>query len=305
MPPDTVRHISGQSGTSFHCFKAGSLNMPVGFPTLNDIRNSLGEMRTLLESTDHVLAEYIQIQKMESVEYLARELGHDLRNALMAVAAKLFQMQRALPGDEIQRRVEDIQSVLRNLEEMISRLQSLGQDEHAQEDFVFLDLVRETPKAIRHMESLLDAKMQIEFLSDPRPLHVLLCRGDVWRISSNLLLNARDAMPDGGRVLVQIGEQRIDAEYCRNHGNAHPGQFAYLSVEDEGVGISPEALPRIFDPLFTTKSPSQDEQKRGWGLAVVYTLVRRRGGWVDVESKLNKGTRFQVFLPIYQATQPS
>lgn len=153
--PDISRHTFERSETaSFHCFKAGSMNISVGFPTLNDIRNSLGEMGTFLESTDHVLAEYIQTQKMESVEYLARELGHDLRNGLMAVAAKLFQMQRALPGDEIQRRVEDIQSVLRNLEEMISWLQSLGQDDHMQEDFVFLDLVRETPKAIRHIESL-------------------------------------------------------------------------------------------------------------------------------------------------------
>lgn len=303
--PDVVRHISERSEDSFHCFKAGSPGICVGFPTLKDIRNSLGEMRTLLESTDHVLAEYIQIQKMESVEYLARELGHDLRNGLMALAAKLFQLQRAFPNDEMERRVEDINGVLKNLEEMISRLQSLGQDEHAQDDFVFFDLIRETPKAIRHMESLLDTKMRIEFLSGPGPLHVMLCRGDVWRILSNLLLNARDAMPRGGRVLVQVAEYRIDAEYCRNHGNAHPGQFAGLSVEDEGIGISPEALPKIFDPLFSTKSSSQDAQKRGWGLAIVYTLVRRRGGWIDVESKLNEGTRFQVFLPVYQASQSS
>jgi signal transduction histidine kinase len=100
-------------------------------------------------------------------------------------------------------------------------------------------------------------------------------------------------------------DRLVDTAYCQNHGNAYPGYFAVLSVKDEGVGIAPDALPRIFDPLFSTKSPCPDGQKRGWGLAIVYTLVRRRGGWIDVESRPEKGTRFEVFIPVSQASQTS
>jgi signal transduction histidine kinase len=81
------------------------------------------------------------------------------------------------------------------------------------------------------------------------------------------------------------GDRLIDTAYCQSHGNATAGHFAVLSVTDEGMGIPPETLSRIFDPLFSTKRPSHDGQKRGWGLAIVYTLVRRRGGWIDVESQ--------------------
>ncbi|GLI34674.1 ATP-binding protein [Desulforhabdus amnigena] len=305
MMSGAASSISKQTGESSHRFKYGSPHATVSLPTLNDIRNSLGEVRAVLESTDHVIAEYIQIQKMESVGYLARELGHDLRNGLMALAGKLFQLQRVLPNEEAQGRIEDILCILKNLEGMIGRLQSLGQDEYSEEESVPQDFSRESARVIRIMRSSLGAGMHLQYESSPEPLNVMLCKGDVWRILSNLLLNARDAMPHGGRIQVRIGGRHVDAEYCRNHGNAHPGHFASLSVEDEGVGISPEILPRIFDPLFTTKSSSQDAQKRGWGLAIVYTLVRRRGGWIDVESQIEEGTRFEVFLPVHRSSETS
>ena len=108
-------------------------------------------------------------------------------------------------------------------------------------------------------------------------------------------------MPDGGSLHVWIGDRLIDTAYCQSHGNATAGHFAVLSVTDEGMGIPPETLSRIFYPLFSTKRPSLDGQKRGWGLAIVYTLVRRRGGWIDVESQPGRGARFEVFLPIHRS----
>lgn len=276
---------------------------PVGLPTLNDLRNSLGEVRVLLESADHVIAEHIQIQKMASVEYLARELGHDLRNGLMALAGKIFLLERAVPHDEVQKKAGDIRGILKNLEDMVSRLQSLGSDEHSEGGFVPQELCEEANRVIQLIRSSLGEGVHLQVESSPMQLPVVLCRGDVWRILSNLLLNGVDAMPQGGRLQVRIEDRIVDAAYCLNHGNAYPGYFAVLSVKDEGVGIPLEALPRIFDPLFSTKSPCLNGQKRGWGLAIVYTLVRRREGWIDVESQPGKGTRFEVFIPISQSGQ--
>ncbi len=290
-------HFSPAFDVSPHDAPAGA----AGLPTLDDIRHSLGEVRTLLESADHVIAEYIQIQRMASVEYLARELGHDLRNSLMALAGKIYQMERELPYDEVRRKAEDMRGILKNIEDMVKRLHSLGSDEQSEEGAIPLEISHEAGKVIRLLRSSLGESIQIRLEACHEPFLVLLCRGDIWRILSNLLLNARDAMPAGGKLQVRIADRHVDASYCQNHGNSSPGHFAVLSVIDSGTGIPPETLPRIFDPLFTTKSPSLDGQKRGWGLAIVYTLVRRRGGWIDVESQTGNGTRFEVFLPIFES----
>jgi signal transduction histidine kinase len=171
-------------------------------PTLDDIRTSLGEVRILLESADHVIAEHIQIQKMESVEYLARELGHDLRNGLMALAGKVYQLERALPHDEVRKKADDIRGILKNLEEMANRLQSLGSDEQSEDGFVPQELSREATRVVRLIRPSLGDAVHLQLKPSSKPVPVVLFRGDVWRILSNLLLNARDAMPDGGSVHV-------------------------------------------------------------------------------------------------------
>jgi signal transduction histidine kinase len=273
----------------------------VGLPTLDDIRTSLGEIRTLIDSADHAIDEYIQIQKMASVELLARELGHDLRNGLMALAGRLFQLERIVPQDEVQDKTKEIRGILKNLEQMVDRLQSLGSDKSSEDGLIPQELTREVSEVVRFIQPTLGQNIHLELQPAVKPLPVMLCRGDLWRIMSNLLLNARDAMPEGGSLQVQVGDGCVDAAYCQNHGNAYPGHFAIVTVKDDGVGIPPELLPRIFDPLFSTKNPSMDGQKRGWGLSIVYTLVRRRGGWIDVESQPQKGAGFEVFLPVLQS----
>ncbi len=287
----------------YECGTNGFGSLPaarsVGLGTLDDIRSSFVEVRALLESADHIIAEYIQVQKMASVENLARELGHDLRNGLMALAGKIFQLEQEAPHEEVRKKAEDIRGILRSLEEMISRLQFLGTDEQSEDDFVLYDLGIETNRVVKLICSSMGEGVQLCLEPAPDPLPVMLCKGDVWRILSNLLLNARDAMPEGGRLQVRVADRHVDAAYCQKHGNASRGHFAVLTVKDEGTGIPPDTLPRIFDPLFSTKSASQDGQKRGWGLTIVYTLVRRRGGWIDVASRPERGARFEVFVPVY------
>ena len=110
----------------------------------------------------------------------------------------------------------------------------------------------------------------------------------------NLAVNARDAMPKGGRLIIGTERVVMDAVCVRNHPEARAGEFICLSVEDSGCGMSPEVKARIFEPFFTTKGVGKGT---GLGLATVYGIVKQHQGWIEVESQVGIGTTFKVFLP--------
>jgi len=110
----------------------------------------------------------------------------------------------------------------------------------------------------------------------------------------NLAVNARDAMPTGGKVTITTGNSFLDEEYCREHEELTPGQYVQVSVADSGTGMSKEVLERVFEPFFTTKEAGQGT---GLGLAQVYGFVKQSGGHVEIESEPGKGTTVRMFLP--------
>ncbi len=273
-----------------------------GSTILTSIRDSLGTIRGLLDSTDHAVAEYIQIQKMVSMEHLARGLCHDLNNGLHAIGATVRLLERRFTQPDIQQKVLAIRKVLEDMRGLVNQLQALGPDEITV-DLTPRDLTLEAGQVLDSLKSSFNKDIDLRFVPCPNPLPVLLGQGDIWRILSNLAVNAQEAMPGGGDLVVKTFKCSVDSSYCRKHGNAYPGTFAVLSVCDHGSGISRDVLARIFDPLFSTKKMNGKTRKRGWGLAIIFALIRRRGGWIDVASIPGEGSTFEVFLPLQAANE--
>jgi signal transduction histidine kinase len=255
-------------------------------------------MRTVSprEVADHAMAQYVLIRQMASVQRLARELTHDFRNMLLSISGLVLQMERAQPTDVVTGSARAIRTVLSNLEDMVNNLHSLGSPEGSGPCRVIQDLSLEVGRIIEIMRSSIEEGIELKSLPCSEPLTVLITRGALSRVVGNLLFNGCDAMSYGGELQVSLHHRRLNLEYCRAHGNARPGYFGVLRVDDQGSGIPPEVLPPIFEPLFSTKTvaASTDGCKRGWGLAKVYALVPSHDGWIDVETHPGLGTHLAL-----------
>ena len=153
-------------------------------------------------------------------------------------------------------------------------------------------------KSISEIRSFLDCGMEesIEFKTILDPHLDVMC-GDasqVGQITMNLCINARDAMPRGGRLIVETHNVDIDKEFCRRNSEARPGRYVMLVISDTGIGMDPETVDRLFEPF---SAPKDISKGKGLGLATVYGIVKQHGGFVNVTSEVGKGTTFRVYFP--------
>jgi len=158
-----------------------------------------------------------------------------------------------------------------------------------------LDLNESIDGLMRMLQRLIGVTIHTEVKLHPEPLTVFADAGMLDQVLMNLSVNARDAMPEGGTLLIETSRKIVDEEMARLHADAVPGEYAWLSVSDTGTGIPPEVLPHIFEPFFTTKEAGKGT---GLGLATVFGIVKQHKGWMKVYSELGRGTSFQIFLPL-------
>jgi PAS domain S-box-containing protein len=236
--------------------------------------------------------QFLQAQKMEALGQLSGGVAHDFNNLLQVIKANLSLMQGthllSVPDrtalDQVGRAADRAANLTRQLL-MFSRRRIVQKQS--------MDLAG----TVRDMATLLRRTVgeHIDLqLGEPMPaLHLEADPGMIDQVILNLVVNARDAMPRGGRVRLEIGRRTLEAS--AGVPNRRPGEFACLSVQDTGSGIAPEHLPNIFEPFFTTKTAGQGT---GLGLATVRSIVQQHDGWIEVHSLLNVGTTFEVFLPL-------
>jgi signal transduction histidine kinase len=126
--------------------------------------------------------------------------------------------------------------------------------------------------------------------------------GQCEQVVMNLVINARDAMPDGGRLLVRVEEMDLDEAAAVMATEGHAGHYARLSVSDTGTGMSEQTRAKLFEPFFTTKEQGKGT---GLGLSIVYGIVKQSGGYISVSSELGRGSAFHVYLPVAAVPEPA
>jgi PAS domain S-box-containing protein len=235
----------------------------------------------------------LQAQKIEAIGHLAGGIAHDFNNFLAVV-----QMQCSLLLHEpenvttVKEGVEQISSVA----ECAARLtrQLLTFSRRGVRETKELDLAEIVQSMTNLLHPVLGEDIDLETRFAPGLPRIQADPGMMEQVLMNLALNARDAMPEGGRLLIALDPITVDSKRAVLHAGVAPGAFLCLSVADNGRGIPEEDLPRIFEPFFTTKEVGKGT---GFGLATVVGIARQHHGWIEVESKVGQGSTFRIFLP--------
>jgi PAS domain S-box-containing protein len=257
------------------------------------VRDDRGEPRSILAINTDITArkkleaQFLRAQRMESIGALAGGIAHDLNNVLTPILLTVS-LLRDEETDPLRR--EDLATIESNAERGADgRRSRVDLGEIAVE---IQKMVRDSfPKDVTFALSVEPETWEVN--ADPTMVHQLL---------TNLCVNARDAMPRGGALTIAVERVVLDEFYAGMNLEARPGPYVLMRVDDTGMGIPPEIVDRIFEPFFTTKELGKGT---GLGLSTVHAIVRNLGGFIDVDSEVGKGTRFNVYLPAAVSDQTS
>lgn len=234
-----------------------------------------------------------QAQKMEAVGQLAGGVAHDFNNLLQAILgyAELMAGQMS-PQDELMSEVEEIKRAAERAAGLTRQLLAFSRRQLMNPQP--LDLNEVVSNLLRMIGRVIGEHIQLDFLPGFALSKVHADCGQVEQVVMNLCLNARDAMSNGGRLLLETENVLINEAYVATHEWARPGRYVLFSVTDTGCGMAQDTLSHVFEPFFTTKEVGQGT---GLGLATVYGIVKQHNGLIHVYSEVNKGTTFKIYLP--------
>ncbi len=232
-------------------------------------------------------------QKMDAIGQLTGGIAHDFNNILGVIMGNLNLLKDQVAGNKkALRQVATIDRSAQRAADLTRQL--LGFSRHQAIDVTMSDI----NQVILDMNDLIKRSITPEIGVDQDLAEGLwpavINLGDFQDVLINLILNARDAMPGSGRLVIETRNCRLDPAYCSHHPDATPGEYVHLIVSDTGVGISPEQQDKIYDPFYTTKEVGKGT---GLGLSMVFGFVFRSNGHIDVESELGTGTTFHLYLP--------
>ena len=260
----------------------------------------LHESRRAYDELAQTQGQLEQAQKMDAIGRLAGGVAHDFNNLLTVILGRTEMLLQPLPPENPMRRgIELIQRTAGRAADLTRQLLAFSRKQVLEATVLDLNAVAAD---MRDMLGRLIGE-DIALVTSPSLElgRVKADRGQIEQVVMNLAVNARDAMPQGGRLIIETQNVDLDAEYVRRHVGARPGPHVMLAVSDSGVGIPREIERHIFEPFFTTKEPGKGT---GLGLATVYGIVKQSGGYIECDSEPGRGTTFRIYLPRVDVPAP-
>ena len=266
-----------------------------GFPIRNDageIYRFAGIAEDISERTK-LEAQLRQAHKMEAIGQLAGGVAHDFNNLLTVINGRSqLMISRLKPGEKMRNDLELIYKTGEQAAALTRQLLAFSRQQILEPVVLDLNAVAaDMDKMLRH---LVREDIDLTTVLDPALKRVKADPGQIEQVIMNLVVNARDAMPDGGKLTIETANVELSDEYCRARTEVKPGHYAMLAISDTGHGMDAAVKARLFEPFFTTKPQGKGT---GLGLAMVFGFVKQSNGHIAVHSEVGKGTTFKIYLP--------
>ena len=259
----------------------------------NDITERKRNEQTLRETE----AQLRQSQKLEGIGQLAGGIAHDFNNLLTVINGfSALAMKGLAAEDPLRENLEEIKKAGDRAASLTRQLLAFSRKQVLQPEILNLDsVVSEMEKMLRRV---IGENIDLRAVLEPKLGNVKADPGQIEQIILNLVVNARDSMPGGGKVTIETDNVYLDEEYANNHVGARPGHYVMLAVSDTGIGMDEKTQARIFEPFFTTKELGKGT---GLGLSTIYGIVKQSGGNIWVYSEVGRGATFKIYLPRVEA----
>ncbi|MBE0544413.1 MAG: response regulator [Verrucomicrobia bacterium] len=256
------------------------------------VRRAMQEVEARAERR-RLEAQFIEAQKMEVVGHLASGVAHDFNNILAVIMGYSDLLATELgPDSPLQKHTEEIRHAAERAAGLTRQLLLFSRKQTVQPVVLELDgVLKELKKMLRR---LLDENIEMTVVPGKQIGRIKADSGYVGQVLMNLVVNARDAMPHGGRLTIATTNVTLDDDYAQAHADVRPGDYVMLSVSDTGTGLTEEVKARLFEAFFTTKPKGKGT---GLGLTTCQTIVQQSGGHIGVYSELGKGTTFKIYFP--------
>jgi len=242
----------------------------------------------------HLQDQLLQAQKMESVGRLAGGVAHDFNNMLGIIIGHTELALDEIPPDHpVFENLDEIQKAAHRSADLTRQLLAFARKQTVIPLVLELnDLVKDM---LRMLQRIIGEDIDLEWCPTSEPVWVKLDPSQMDQLLANLLVNARDAIKGVGKISIRIDSFMGDHTWAAKHPGASPGDYVLLTVEDNGCGMNEKILNKVFEPFFTTKEVGKGT---GLGLSTVYGIVKQNNGYIDVDSQPDRGTRFNIYLPL-------
>jgi len=258
-------------------------------------RHSIWVLRDVTEQIE-TERQLRQSQKMEAIGQLAAGVAHDFNNLLTVIQGYTSELLVQNNESKTRDMIEPVQAAATRAANLTRQLLIFSRKEVAQPQQLNLMVVFKELRPL--LRRLIGTDIDVQWNVPEKLAPIMADPANFEQIVVNLVINARDAMPDGGRIEIAAKNSTLEAGSPALDPDARPGNYVEVSVIDNGTGIRPEILSRIFEPFFTTKEAGKGT---GLGLSTVHSITRQQGGWIRVESEVGKGTKFTVYHPVIES----